>query len=71
MATSVRTRTAKLTLYHSLGSGELYDLEKDPGEFENLWSNPNARPLREEMLLKLIDRMAGTVDPLPVRKTIF
>jgi len=71
MATSVRTRNRKLTVYHSLGAGELYDLERDPGEFNNLWPNAGARPMREEMLLKLIDRMAGTVDPLPIRKSAF
>jgi arylsulfatase A-like enzyme len=71
MATSVRSRNRKLTVYHSLGAGELYDLERDPGEFNNLWSNAGARPMREEMLLKLIDRMADTVDPLPIRKSAF
>lgn len=66
-ATSVRTRTARLTAYHHLRTGELYDLRNDPGEFDNLWDNPNARPLKEELSAKLIERMAGTVDPLPVR----
>jgi arylsulfatase A-like enzyme len=66
-ATSVRTESAKLTLYHSLSTGELYDLRKDPGEFKNLWDDPNSRPLKEELMATMIHRMAGTVDPLPVR----
>lgn len=66
-ATSVRTESAKLTVYHDLKTGELYDLRKDPQEFHNLWNDPNARPLKEQMSGTLIERMAETVDPLPVR----
>lgn len=69
MATSIRTRTHKLTYYHGLEAGELYDLGKDPSEFENLWSNPRARDVREAMLLKLAGRMTETVDPLPDRSS--
>jgi arylsulfatase A-like enzyme len=71
MATSVRTRDKKLTVYHSLNSGELYDLEKDPGEVRNLWDESGARAARDEMLLKLANRMSDTVDPLPVRRSTF
>ena len=66
-ATSVRTASARLTMYHALSTGELYDLGKDPGEFTNLWDDPNSRPLKEEMMTCLVQRMAGTVDPLPAR----
>ena len=69
MATSVRTRTHKLTMYHSLRTGELYDLEKDPGEFHNLWDHPNSRDVKEQMSALMIERMADTVDPLPVRRS--
>ncbi len=71
MATSVRTHNRKLSVYHSLNAGELYDLEKDPGEVRNLWDDPKARGMREEMLFKLVNRMADTVDPLPARKSAF
>lgn len=67
-ATMVRTRRYKLSVYHSLdGWGELYDLEKDPWEFENLWDDPGARGIREEMQALLISRMSETVDPLPIQ----
>lgn len=69
MVTGVRTRTHKLSYCHSLKTGELYDLEKDPGEFNNLWSNPNTRDTRESLLLTLVNRMADTVDPLPARSS--
>jgi len=66
-ATSVRSATAKVTAYHALSTGDLYDLRKDTGEFHNLWLDPNSRSLKEEMMALLVHRMANTVDPLPVR----
>ena len=69
MAACVRTATHKLTLFHNPTTGELYDLEKDPGESENLWASPSAKAIREELTEKLAGRMIDTVDPLPERKT--
>lgn len=42
-ATMHRTRTHKLTIYHSLEGqvGELYDLQSDPWEHRNLWDDPD------------------------------
>jgi arylsulfatase len=67
MATCVRTNRHKLAYYHGLDIGELYDLEQDPGEFVNLWSEPRARDAKESMLVELAARMTDTVDPLPDR----
>jgi hypothetical protein len=69
MAASVRTERYKLSYYQNLDTGELYDLEKDPGEVENLWTSARAKDVRAEMMQKLLSRMIGTVDPLPERKT--
>ena len=69
MAASVRTDQYKLSYYHNLNTGELYDLHKDPGEAENLWASPNRRDVRQEMMERLMARMIDTVDPLPERKT--
>src|SRR5215468_6301792 len=33
-------RRYRLSVFHGTGWGELYDLESDPGEFENLWEDP-------------------------------
>ena len=32
----------KLVVYHGTGLGELFDLEKDPHEFDNLWDAAEA-----------------------------
>ena len=50
MAASVRTERHKLSYYHNLGTGELYDLQKDPGEVQNLWASASAKDVRAEMM---------------------
>jgi arylsulfatase len=57
----------KLVRVHSSKEGELYDLQTDPTEGINLYANPDYREIKLEMLEMLSDRMAWTVDPLPVR----
>jgi arylsulfatase len=69
MAACVRDHQYKLSYYRNLGMGELYDLDKDPGEVTNLWTSPGSRDIREKMTEALLARMVDTVDPLPERKT--
>ena len=69
--TMLRTQTHKLVVAHGLESGELYDLEADPQETHNRWHDPAYTTLRMELLERLCDRMAWTVDPLPAREGIF
>ncbi len=68
-ATMLRDRRCKIVRVHGLGDdqGELYDLEHDPGEFRNLWNNPEYAAVKIMMLTALCDRMAFTCDPLPER----
>jgi choline-sulfatase len=68
-ATMIRTERYKLVAYHGLNEGELYDLEKDPDEYHNLWHNPDYTSLKLDMMSRLCDRMAWTVDPLPLRQS--
>ena len=41
--------------YHGKEYGELYDLEKDPCEFENLWDVEEYGELRNELIKKNFD----------------
>ncbi|GLX70667.1 sulfatase family protein [Paenibacillus glycanilyticus] len=66
-ATMLRTATHKLVVYHGDSLGELYDLEDDPDEFNNLWHDPAYIAVKLELMNRLCDRMAFTVDPLPPR----
>ena len=50
----------KLCVYHGHDIGELYDLESDPDEFNNLWDDPQQKDLKSQLLLSHIDAFAGT-----------
>ena len=42
----------KITIYYGREWGELFDLEKDPLEHDNLWNNPDYQGFKVELLLK-------------------
>ena len=44
----------KLTVYRDQPYGEIFDLEKDPGEVHNLWSSPKHAKLKTELLHKFV-----------------
>ena len=67
-ATMIRTDRYKLVRMHGLDAGELYDLQDDPTETNNLWADDDYRSVRFDLLARLADRMADTVDPLPERQ---
>jgi arylsulfatase len=69
--TMVRTAQHKLVVDHGNNTGELYDLEKDPGENANLWDDPTYAETKTAMLLRMTHRMAFTVDPLPLRQSYY
>lgn len=70
-ATMVRTDRYKLVQYHRHPDGELYDLMNDPEERFNLWDRADKQDIKLDMMERLCDRMAGTVDPLPEREAIW
>jgi len=70
-ATMVRTREHKLAACHGVEGGELYDLRADPAETRNLWDDPAGRDVKMALLKRLCDRMAETIDPLPVREALW
>ncbi len=59
-------RRYKLTVHYKQDYGELYDLEEDPGEYENLWDKPECQDLKRDLLLKFVHgEMAKAPLPMP------
>ena len=54
-ATMYRDRRYKLIVYHGHNLGELYDLQEDPWEFDNLWDDPDHRELRDGLIYASFD----------------
>lgn len=50
---SLITADHKLVVYRDWDEGELYDLNQDPDQYTNLWTDPSSRDLREKLLLRL------------------
>lgn len=57
----------KIVAVHSTNEGELYDLQEDSKERFNLWSLQEYAGLKTDMLMKLCNAMAFTVDPMDER----
>ena len=53
----------KLILYHSHAIGELFDLQTDPGEFDNLFGQPQVAALQADLVLRHVNAWAATVTP--------
>jgi arylsulfatase A-like enzyme len=49
----------KITVYYNQTYGELFDLESDPEEKNNLWDNPDFSDLKQELFLKYIHAELG------------
>ena len=45
----------KITVYYNQEYGEIFDLQEDPGEINNLWDDPNSQALKVELTRKLLD----------------
>ncbi len=65
--TMFRTRKNKIVVYHGTSDGELYDLESDPDEFQNLWDDPLSRDMKMELMKQAFDASVFTMDPMPPR----
>lgn len=62
-ANMLRNERYKLVYYHGHPHGELFDLQKDPQEFNNLWEDPKHLSLRMELTKSLFDAVMLTTDP--------
>ncbi|MGH3447107.1 MAG: sulfatase family protein [Nocardioidaceae bacterium] len=66
--TMLRRGDHKLVLWHGTPAtdrkreGELYDLAADPNELHNLWDEPDAASVRNELIADLVDVLAATED---------
>jgi len=70
-ATMIRDVEHKLVVYHDRDIGELYDLQKDPGELENRWDDPDYAAVRFRLLKSNFDALALAVDIGPKQVTTF
>ncbi|HET8547675.1 MAG TPA: sulfatase-like hydrolase/transferase [Bryobacteraceae bacterium] len=60
----VRTATHKLVHYPGARYGELYDLKRDPDEYDNLYDDPAQAESRAGMYARLADWLLATRDPM-------
>jgi arylsulfatase A-like enzyme len=61
-ATMLRDHRYKLVVYHGHDVGELFDLDEDPGEFENLWDSGAHEGVRFDLMKRSFDALAFAVD---------
>ncbi len=61
------TRDWRLSIYHGVEWGELYNLDEDPHELDNRWDDPACAGIRAELFERLARRRIDLVDrsPLP------
>ena len=64
-ATMIRNRRYKLAVYHGHPIGELFDLENDPHEHDNLWDSARHADIRFDLLRRCFDATAFAIDTGP------
>lgn len=62
---TLQTSSYRLTIYHRLAWGELYDLRADPHELHNLWDDPLYASIRASLTESLMREMLDAVDVSP------
>lgn len=54
-----------MTVYQGVDWGEIYDLENDPNEMDNLWDDENSASLRAELMETLARKQIELTDRSP------
>ena len=62
-----RNSRYKLVVYHGHGLGELYDLQEDAGEFDNLWDSPEHGDVKLDLMQRSFDASILAMDRGPKR----
>ncbi len=65
MRTLLTAAGQRLSIYHGVDWGELYDRREDPHEERNLWSLPEYAELKAELMMVLAHKMLANVDSSP------
>ena len=61
---TIRSQTHKLVYYPNQPYGELYNVQKDPHEIQNLYDDPEYQNLRTQMTQALLDKLISLEAPL-------
>ena len=61
----------KLVVYHGHSVGELYDLQQDPHEFENLWEDPGMASTKATLMKTIFDAVMLATDDAQPRVGLF
>lgn len=62
---TLMTERYRLSVYDGAAWGEIYDLQEDPHECNNLWDDPGCRSLRGELVERLARTMLAHSDTHP------
>lgn len=66
-ATMYRDRRWKIVVYHRHGLGELYDLQADPWEHEDLWDSPAHQSIKLDLMQRSFDAAIESLNIGPER----
>lgn len=61
-ATMIYDGRYKLSYYHHLNTGELYDLQEDPEEVRDLWDSGTCTEIRFHLLAEMLNFASYTID---------
>jgi arylsulfatase A-like enzyme len=67
---TLMTERWRLSFYKDQDWGDLYDLEADPKETHNLWNDPDHKPVRDQLIQRLVNCMIASIETSPRSRTI-